>query len=165
MSSNKEITMRRGERELSRRLFASGLACGAHLNDYRFEDVVNRLPADRMKRAVEEMVCLSRRHAERRHRLLSGGYANTDEMRELILEVSETKNMIGSSPLLCLEYLRSAAFVKKNDEMLYRLARQRIAKAILEGRLQGVDPVMAAELQASAEVDSGNADLRKAEAA
>jgi len=153
MSSNKEITLRRGERELSRRMYESGLTCGAWLDDDRFENAVTCLPADRLRLAVDELTCLSPKVAARRTELLAAEPVNAFGMRQLLLDVSETKNMIGSSPLVCLENVRSAVFVKKNSEMLYRLARQRIAKALREGRLSNVDPIMAAELLHRADND------------
>lgn len=165
MSSNKEITIRRGERELSRCLYASELLCGAWLDNDRFVGALSRLPVDRLRLALEELVCLSPGVVARRTELLTAGTDRASEMRQLLFDVSETKNMIGSSPLLCLEHLRSAVFVKKNNEMLYRLARQRIARALREGRLPDADPVMAAELLMRAEVDSGRRDLREAEMA
>jgi len=36
--------------------------------------------------------------------------------------------------------------IKKNNERLYKLARSRIGIALKEGRLPGLDPIIASEL-------------------
>ena len=164
MSSNKEKTVRRGERELSRRLHEAGLACGGLLSDAQFEKAVRELSDERLRQAVEELVCLSSATERLRCELLGAPGEVTEQMRALLLDVSACKNVLGSSPLLCLEVMR-VGFVKKNNDMLYRLARQRIASALGQGRLANAHPIMARELLERTALDRGVTDPAEAEPA
>jgi len=161
MSSNKDKTVRRGERELSRRLQDAGLACGGLLSDRHFEETLKSLSEERLRQAVQELVCVSSAAERRRSDLLCATGDVADQMRALLLDVSARKNVLGSSPLLCLEVMR-AGFVKKNNDMLYRVARQRIANALEQGRLADANPIMARELLERAALDRGKPDLAAA---
>ncbi|PWK55846.1 rhamnan synthesis protein F [Silicimonas algicola] len=161
MSSNKDKTVRRGERELSRRLQDAGLACGGLLSDRQFEETLRSLSGERLRQAVEELVCLSSAAERSRSDLLCATGDVGEQMRALLLDVSATKNVLGSSPLVCLEVMR-AGFIKKNNDMLYRLARQRIADALEQGRLADANPIMARELLERAALDRGKPELAAA---
>ncbi len=129
MSSSKEVTVRRGERALSRAMQDSHLTCAGLFSQKRFEDAIRMMRPSELRVCIEELVVLDPHLRDLRRRLLNEPASErwSDSARTLVIEVSKTKNFVGSSPRVSLENL-GVEVVKKNNEMLYRLARQRIIR-------------------------------------
>jgi len=125
MNSNKEITLRRGERGLSDALFMSGLNCSGVYSQAKFEAAVRHLDGSALSRCLEDLVILDPARRGQRKRLLECGTG--EDMRNMIVDVSKSKNFLGSSPWLSVSAI-GVEVVKKNNEMLYRLARRNLAE-------------------------------------
>ncbi|MCV6592662.1 MAG: rhamnan synthesis F family protein [Silicimonas sp.] len=147
-SSNKEVTLRRGERAFSR-LILSACGGGAALFDQaRFAAMVEGLTEAELREAIGDMVVTDPAlEAEQTAMLARLDSAGADEMRALIHVSARSKNYIAAAPVLSLRKL-GFPMIKKNNERHYKFARQRILRAVEEGRLPGLDPVTLAELRA-----------------
>lgn len=147
MSSNKETTIRRGERGLSRALFQSGLRCAGMYNQARFNEAIAALDDDELRACLADLVILDRHVRAQRANLLaepsSPGWS--ERARSFALAATKKKNYIGSSPLVSYHYLKIDV-VKKNNEMLYRLARQNLCRQITSVNDGSLDPQLKAEL-------------------
>jgi hypothetical protein len=153
LSSNKEITLRRGERAFSHRMLGAARHARGIYSVDRFHGVVDALDADGLREALADMVALDPALEGRRAALLAeDGAGWEDRTRALLRDSAKSKNYIGAAPVLSLRDLRFP-MIKKNNEMLYRRARLRIVAALDEGRLTGIDPVIERELRAR--VDAG----------
>ena len=69
-----------------------------------------------------------------------------NDAKTLLQEGAKTKNYIGSSPILSIREM-GFPMIKKNNQRLYSLARKRIILAVDEGRLEGLNPIVVAELR------------------
>jgi len=157
LSSNKEVVLRRGERAFSRAMFALTDRHAGLYSRARFDAMVDDLPAAALREALGDLVCLTPEHQAARQAALAGdgqGEGWCAEARALIKSAAETKNYIGSSPVLSVNAL-GFPMVKKNNEMLYRRARQVLLRAHDEGRLAPLAPVVADELRALVARDGG----------
>ena len=147
LSSNKEVTLRRGERAFSHLMLESADVSNALYSKDRFERVVSELKGEDLRYAVQDFVALDPKLDIIRRDLMgqrsSVGWEET--AKNLFLEGTRTKNYIGAAPVLSLTKLKFP-MIKKNNERLYTLARSRINVALKEGRLPGLDPIIASEL-------------------
>ncbi|MDC1521211.1 rhamnan synthesis F family protein [Planktomarina temperata] len=149
LSSNKETTIRRGEREFSFRMINSTKnATGIYSID-RFNSVVENLGSEKLREALGDMIATDPA-LERNRTQLSNARTSTlwiDDSKNLLRAGAQTKNYIGSSPIISIREM-GFPMIKKNNERLYALARQRIAIAANEGRLNGLNPVVLSEIEA-----------------
>ncbi|MDA9940764.1 rhamnan synthesis F family protein [Planktomarina temperata] len=149
LSSNKETTIRRGEREFSFRMINSTKnATGIYSID-RFNSVVENLGSEKLREALGDMIATDPA-LERNRTQLSNARTSTlwiDDSKNLLRAGAQTKNYIGSSPIISIREM-GFPMIKKNNERLYTLARQRIAIAANEGRLNGLNPVVLSEIEA-----------------
>jgi hypothetical protein len=148
LSSNKEVTLRRGERAFSHRMLGAARRSLGVYSLGRFHGVVDALGPKGLREALGDMVALDPALEGRRGALLTeSGAGWEDRARTLLRDSAQSKNYIGAAPVLSLRDLRFP-MIKKNNEMLYRRARARIVAALDEGRLTGIDPVIEGELRA-----------------
>jgi hypothetical protein len=150
LSSNKERTIRRGEREFSFRMINSTKnAIGIYSVD-RFNSVVENLNSEKLREALGDMIATD--PALERNRIqLSNARTSTlwiDDSKNLLRAGAQTKNYIGSSPIISIREM-GFPMIKKNNERLYTLARQRIVFAANEGRLEGLNPIVFEEIKAT----------------
>ena len=147
LSSNKEVTLRRGERAFSHLMLENADVSNALYSQERFERMVSELKGEDLRYAVQDFVALDPKLNIIRRNLIgqrsSVGWEET--AKNLFLEGTRTKNYIGAAPILSLSKLKFP-MIKKNNERLYKLARSRISIALKEGRLPGLDPIIASEL-------------------
>lgn len=152
LSSNKEVTLRRGERAFSHKMLDAAHGASGLFSQPRFEETVANLPDGALDEALRDMVVLAPDLIARRNALMRGAGARAEAIRALLKDSAQSKNYIGAAPVLSLRDL-GFPMIKKNREMLYRLARQRIARAVDDGRIRGLDPVIQAELLVAAHAD------------
>jgi hypothetical protein len=148
LSSNKEMTLRRGERAFSYQMMKSAKnSYGVYSLD-RFNSVVDGLNPDGLQEALEDMIALDPHLESQRLQLLATkkSLSWVDQTKNLIKEGAKTKNYIGSSPILSIREM-GFPMIKKNNERLYTLARKRIVLAAEEGRLECLLPTVLIELK------------------
>jgi hypothetical protein len=131
MSSNKETTVRRGERGLSTALFRSGLLCAGIYSQARYDEVVAALDDDGLRACLADLIILDQQIRKQRTELLAQPNSPdwSKRARRCVFASTKTKNYIGSSPLISYRYL-GVDVVKKNNEMLYRLARKKLSEQL-----------------------------------
>lgn len=149
VSSNKEVTLRRGERAFSRQMLGAAESSRALFEQVRFEHLVDGLEAEALREAVGDMVVTDPDLITRREDMISAGLerAGSEDMRGLLKASGRSKNYIGAAPVLSLRDL-GFPMIKKNNERHYMLARHRILAALDEGRLPALDPVVVEEIRA-----------------
>ncbi len=149
-SSNKEITLRRGERGFSRRMLEQFPESRALFSVERFNDVVDSLSAADLWEVVQELVTTSDTLETERANMLDAGFAKATVpgMKRLINASVVTKNYLGVAPILSIDVL-GLPIIKKNNEMLYVRSRQRVLEAYDEGKLEGLDPDVLGEIRQS----------------
>ena len=148
MSSNKEVTLRRGERAFSHQMLrASDRSAGIFSHD-RYHAVIDGLNTSALREALGDMVVLRTDLEERRQALLKTASTVSwdDDAQSLLREAARSKNYIGAAPVISLREL-GFPMIKKNNEMLYREARKRIITAVDEGRLVGLDAQVLGEMR------------------
>lgn len=148
LTSNKGKTLYRGERAFSYRMFSAKIQSEGLYSCDRFDAVVAALDETELSIAIKYLVCMDSKLENQRQQLLNQKPADTDwptACRNLIHASSETKNYIGSSPVLCIRKL-DVPMIKKNNEMLYRKARMAILQAISDGILDGLDNSVLSEI-------------------
>ena len=148
LSSNKEVTLRRGERSFSRQMLKSAKRPYGIYSLDRFHTAVERLDNDHMREALGDMIALDPLLEAHRTKLLTKKTAGNwlDDGILLLKEGAKSKNYIGSSPIISIREM-GFPMIKKNNERLYTLARRRICLAVSEGRLPGFDQKVYEELQ------------------
>lgn len=155
MSSNKEITLRRGEKGLSKALFKGGLHCAGVYSQRRFEKALSSLGAEELRAYTCDAVFLDPKLRELQAQLLlepsSPEWCNA--ALKLLIENSRKKNFIGSNPRLGIERL-GVEVVKKNNEMLYRLARNKISVWLQSECPANFDQEVVSEITEMADNDS-----------
>jgi lipopolysaccharide biosynthesis protein len=155
MSSNKEITLRRGERGLSKALLRSGLQCAGVYSQHRFEAALALLDADDLRTYMRDAVFLDPKLRQLRAQLLLN--LTTPNWHRaamnLLIENSKTKNFIGSSPRFSIERL-GVDVVKKNNEMLYRAARKVISNWLKNESQTSFDQAVVSEIIERADKDN-----------
>jgi hypothetical protein len=129
MSSNKDITIRRGERGLSRALYDAGLSCAGIYGPDLFDAAVADLSTPQLRDGIENMILLKPKDQKKRSALLA--WDNCDDQwdenaRLFLCDMATRKNMTSVHPILCIDRL-GVEVVKKNSEMHYRLARQALS--------------------------------------
>ena len=148
-SSNKEVTLRRGERAFSRLILSECGGGAALFDNERFRAVVDALTEPELREAIRDMVVTDPKLEAAQAAMLKRGLekASCAEMTELLLASARSKNYIAAAPILSLRNL-GFPMIKKNNERHYQLARQRILRAIEEGRLNGLESAVVEELRA-----------------
>ncbi len=155
LSSSKEIVLRRGERRFSREMLKSGTKSRAMYPVERFAQVINQMAIDEVRRALDELVVFDGERLESKRHLQQASGLDGDwltQAKQLIIDTSQSKNFIGSSPVVSINRL-GFPMIKKNNEMLYRQARRMIVDAMDTGRIQGIDPVIEKELRSKVSTD------------
>ena len=149
VSSNKEVTLRRGERAFSRGMLDAATSARAIFSQERFDALIEGLGEDALREAIGDMVVTDPVLIAQRDALVSVGLENVahEDMRALLLASARSKNYIGAAPVLSLREL-GFPMIKKNNERNYMLARHRILAALDEGRLSPFEPVVVEEIRA-----------------
>lgn len=142
MSSNKEVTIRRGERGLSGVLHRAGVSMGGIYSIDQFNAALTRSSRSELLRGLETMILLKDGQRARRAELLARGHQDAaweDEVRIFMADMATKKNIISVHPEFCIDKL-GVEIVKKNTEMHYRLTRRVLSKlwqgAPCQSRLQ-----------------------------
>ena len=148
LSSNKEITLRRGERAFSNRMMKATKNYRGIYSLDRFNAIIEDLKPDALREALGDMIAIAPHLESRRLKLLNDKTTIhwTNDAKDLLKEGAQTKNYIGSSPILSIREM-GFPMIKKNNQRLYSLARKRIILAVDEGRLEGLNPIVLAELR------------------
>lgn len=154
VSSNKEVTLRRGERAFSRQMLGAATASRALFSQERFDALLKELDAQRLWEAIGDMIVTDPTLVARRDTMIFAGLENAtpEDMRELLTVSARSKNYIGAAPVLSLREL-GFPMIKKNNERHYMLARHSILAALDEGRLPTFDPVVIEEIRARCNAD------------
>lgn len=148
LSSNKESTLHRGERAFSYAMFDAGLESDALFSRERFDRVVADLNQETLELAIKTLVCTAPALIERHQQMLSADPAADgwrDAALRMIADAADSKNYIGSSPVIAIREL-GFPMIKKNNERHYRIARERIKEAIDAGALPMLNSAVAEEL-------------------
>ena len=149
MSSNKEVTLRRGERAFSTAMFGTGLPYEGLFAHKFFVDKVQSLSVDELAVQLRYLVCMKPQDENTRKMLLDQGERDLGwekRAEELIVQSTKTKNFIGVAPVLSLNTLRFPA-IKKNNEKLYQQARSKLLDAVNAGDATDMLPEVVAELR------------------
>lgn len=154
VSSNKEVTLRRGERAFSQQMLGAATASRALFSQERFDALLKELDAQRLWEAIGDMIVTDPTLVVRRDAMIFAGLENAtpEDMRELLTVSARSKNYIGAAPVLSLREL-GFPMIKKNNERHYMLARHSILAALDEGRLPTFDPVVIEEIRARCNAD------------
>jgi len=126
MSSNKEITIRRGERGLSSALHQAGISMGGVYSLDQFDAALSRSSKADLLDGLENMILLKSKDRARRFELLAQVRRDDhweDEVRSFMRTTAKRKNITSVHPVFCINKM-GVEIVKKNNEMHYRLARQ-----------------------------------------
>ena len=149
LSSSKEVVLRRGERRFSRVMLEASEKSHAIYSLERFLGILGLMTYDEIAQALQDLIVWDGVMALRKSDLLSARVRNEKwclDAMNLISMLSKTKNFIGSSPVFSLTHL-GFPMIKKNNEMLYVMARKRIIDAIDSGRVEGINVVVERELR------------------
>lgn len=156
LSSNKEVTLRRGERAFSHVMLDHAQKSEALFDQAKFERLVESLSADAARLALIDLVVTTPELDARRATLLQ---ASPEECHQatvaLIKDATHTKNYIGAAPILSLQNM-CFPMIKKNNERLYTLARAGIVAALDGGRLPDMPTTVGQELRAKVVQDAAN---------
>lgn len=109
LTSNKEKTLHRGERAFSYQLFEANIPSAGLYSRDRFDKTVGCLDAVELVRALDYLVCLDPKLEKSRLHLLGKTEHDQNwetEARDLIQKSAESKNYIGSSPVVSLKNLK-----------------------------------------------------------
>lgn len=149
-SSNKEVTLRRGERGFSRKMLNSCPNSGALFDVSKFRKLVEKLSAKELWVVIQDLVVTDKILEGKHKTMLEQGpaAASMEAMRDLIFASVETKNYLGAAPILSLLSLE-IPIIKKNNEMLYVRCRRRILAAYEAGRLESLDKNVLQEIRQS----------------
>ena len=145
--SNKEVTLRRGERAFSR-LMLSVFGGSCLYSQGQFESLIATLTPAELKQAVQDMVVTDPNLEAKRSAITKQGLDKVaeKEMKALILASARSKNYIAAAPILCVAKL-GFPMIKKNKERHYILARKRILQAVDEGRLTNISSLVVNEMR------------------
>lgn len=147
LSSNKEVTLRRGERAFSHVMLDHAQKSEALFDQPRFERLVEALSAQAARRVLTDLVVTATELEARRALLLQAAPEESQAATlMLIKDATRTKNYIGAAPLLSLQKMRFP-MIKKNNERLYALARARIVAALDRDRLPNLRATVEEELR------------------
>ena len=148
LSSNKENTLRRGERAFSNQMMKATKHSHGIYSLNRFNSVVEGLTPDKLHEALGDLIATAPHLENKRLQLLNMKKTIqwVKDAKTLLQEGAKTKNYIGSSPVLSIREM-GFPMIKKNNQRLYSLARKRIILAVDEGRLEGLSSIVLAELR------------------
>ena len=148
LTSNKEITLRRGERAFSNQMMKTTQHYRGIYSLDQFNKIIEGLKLDALREALGDMIAIAPHLESRRLKLLNDKTTIQwiNEAKDLLKEGAKTKNYIGSSPILSIREM-GFPMIKKNNQRIYSLARKRIVLAVDEGRLEGLNPIVLAELR------------------
>ena len=151
--SNKEVTLRRGERAFSR-LMLSVFGGSCLYSQRQFESLIATLTPAELKQAVQDMVVTDPKLMAVRNAMIKKGLDKVaaKEMKALILKSSYSKNYIAAAPILCITKL-GFPMIKKNRERHYILARRKILQAVDEGRLTNISSYVVGEMRGASSTD------------
>jgi hypothetical protein len=99
--------------------------------------------------ALQDLIVWDVEIAARKSELLMASRRDEEWLlnaRQLILLLSRSKNFIGSSPIVSLTRL-GFPMIKKNNEILYTMARKSIVDAIDSGRISGLSKIVESEIR------------------
>lgn len=147
MSSNKEITLRRGERAFSAQMFATGLSHHGFYSYSRFKDFLQSLSLGQLRNELKYLVTTTP-ELENALATVDRDSSTREEIIALFEKATRTKNYIGAAPVLSLAHLKFPA-IKKNNEYLYKKARERIVQAREDGLLTDISDEVMSEIEAS----------------
>ena len=149
LSSSKEVVLRRGERRFSREMLMANFNSSAIFSNEIFAKTINNLNFEQTEQALRDLIVLNSDFFSRKLNLLETVRENDlwlSLSKKLIIDQSKSKNFIGSSPIVSLNTL-GFPMIKKNNEELYKRARNSIIKAIDSGRIKGLNNVIEMELR------------------
>ena len=114
----------------------------------QFNAIIEGLKLDALREALGDMIATAPHLESRRLKLLNDKTTMRwiSEAKDRLKEGAKNKNYIGSSPILSIREM-GFGMIKKNNQRLYRLARKRVVLAVDEGRLEGLNPIIVAELR------------------
>tara|TARA_B110000977_G_scaffold192775_1_gene266762 strand:- start:827 stop:1924 length:1098 start_codon:yes stop_codon:yes gene_type:complete len=154
LSSNKELTLRRGERAFSIRMMKETTQSKGIYSLHRFNSVIEGLKSDKLREALGDMIAIDSHLEGTRLQLLNQKTTINwvNEAKTLLQIGAKTKNYIGSSPIVSIREM-GFPMIKKNNERLYKLARARILLAVDEGRLNHLNCSVLRELRKKVKFD------------
>ncbi len=129
-TSNKEKTLRRGERAFSRKLMDAGITFKGIFAASDYFAMIDGLSDTQVEIGIEYLICTNPELVVRRDSLK---VADIDadwyiEARRLLKDMCKKKNFIGASPVLAINHM-DFPMIKKNNERHYKLARAAILRA------------------------------------
>jgi len=143
-TSNKETTLKRGERAFSYAMFTAGISSEGIYSRSKFDSAIASLSHSELEHAIETLVCPNQKLEKRRLAMLTR-HNTSQEIRSLVSDAARSKNFIGSSPVLSINFL-GFPMIKKNNEILYRKARKTILRAIDQGLVAEIHPTIQQEM-------------------
>jgi hypothetical protein len=149
MSSNKEVVLRRGERRFSREMLNATDKAVAIYPRESFIRMIAELGTAETSEALEDLIVWDTQMLQQKTELLYTDHRDDTWLinaKNLIMSVSKSKNFIGSSPVISLNRL-GFPMIKKNKEMLYITAREKIIDAINSGRISGINTIVEREIR------------------
>ncbi len=149
LSSSKEVVLRRGERRFSREMLKACDKSTAIYSLERFSQTLYEMSSADVDQALQDLIVWDVEIAARKSELLMASRRDEEWLlnaRQLILLLSRSKNFIGSSPIVSLTRL-GFPMIKKNNEILYTMARKSIVDAIDSGRISGLSKIVESEIR------------------
>lgn len=165
MSSNKEITLRHGERGLSKAMQGAGLTCAGIYDQARFNQRLEGLDEAQLSQCLKDLILLDDKLQQVRSDFLQQkpSPAWSKSVRRFISDVVRRKNYIGAAPIFSIDSL-GVEVIKKNNEMLYRVARQRLTQWASTNQAAGTNRRVFAALAAYAAKDRLPSSLQNRDA-
>lgn len=150
-TSNKLLTLRRGERAFSRRLFAAGIASEGIYSHARLLRALAGQPCDVLRRTLDYAAYTDADLQAERDALLAG-YADGEAWRMQALAhvraAVERRNFLSLFCYPCIRLL-GIPFIKKNRGELQLRMRRQYLRAVQAGELPAPAPEVLAEIAAS----------------
>ncbi len=152
LSSNKELTKKRGERHLSHVMLDNTGASTALNSKERYNRVVNDLSREELQYAIQDFVPEKKRDEERKRSLLPKKFSLhwEEDAKSLLIHGTNSWTYTWASPILSLTKLKFPMIKKKKDR-LFAASRSNIVKAYKEGRLPNLDLTIFSEISKAVE--------------
>ena len=152
LSSNKELTKRRGERHLSHVMLDNSGASTALLTKERYNKIVNDLSREELEYAVQDFVPEKKRDEEKKRSLLTKKFSPhwEEDAKFMLIHGTNSWTYTWASPVLSLTKLKFPMIKKKKDR-LFEASRSNIVKAYEEGRLPNLDLTIFSEISKAVE--------------
>jgi len=152
LSSNKELTKRRGERLLSHVMLDDSKVSTALLSKERYDNIVNDLSGEELHYAVQDFVPEKNRYIWQKNYLLtkkvSAGWE--EDAKSMLINGTNPWTYTWASPVLSLTKL-DFPMIKKKKDRLFQTSRYNIVKAREEGRLPKLDLTIFSEISKAVE--------------